>query len=74
MIRKTRGGSYILRELDGALSKLRFAAFRLIPYLPCNICSIPVTRLADIPQEELEDLTHDSRNTLDVDFDAEDNI
>ena len=74
VIRKTRGGSYILGELDGALSKLRFAAFRLIPYLPRDIRSIPVTRLADIPQEELEDLTHDSGNALDVDFDAEDNI
>ena len=69
--RKTNGGSYILRELDNALLKLRFAAFRLIPYLPWDICSVPVTRLVDIPQEELENLTHDSRNRLDVDFDAD---
>ena len=73
VIRKTKGGSYILGELDGALSKLRFAAFRLIPYLPHDIRSVPVTRLADIPQEELEELTYDSGNILDVDFDAETN-
>ena len=71
VIQKTKGGSYILGELDSVLSKLRFAAFRLIPYLPQDICSVPVTRLAEIPQEELEDLMHDSGNMLDVDFDAE---
>jgi len=70
VIRKTKGGSYILGELDGALSKLRFA----VPYLPRDIRSVPITRLADIPQEELEELTHDSGNMLDVDFDAVDNI
>ena len=73
VIRKTRGGSYILGELDGALSKLRFAAFRLIPYLPRDIHSVPVTKLADFSQDELEDLTHDSGNILDMDFDAETN-
>jgi hypothetical protein len=73
VIRKTKGGSYILGELDGALSKLRFAAFRLIPYLPRDIRAVPVTKLADISEDELEDLTHDSGNALDVDFDAETN-
>ena len=70
-IQKTKGGSYILRELDSVLSKLWFAAFRLIPCLPWDIRSVPVTRLAEIPQEELKDLMHDSGNMLDVDFDAE---
>ena len=73
VIWKTKGGSYILGELDGALSKLQFTAFRLIPYLPWDICSIPVTRMADIPQEELEDFTHDSGNMLDVDFNTDTN-
>jgi hypothetical protein len=73
VIRKTRGGSYILGELDGALSKLRFAAFRLIPYLPRDIRSVPVTKLADFSENELEDLTHDSGNMLDMDFDVETN-
>jgi hypothetical protein len=74
VIRKTKGGSYILGELDGALSKLRFATFGLIPYLPRDIRSIPVTKLSDISQEELKDLMHDSGNTLDVDFEAGDDI
>jgi len=33
VIRKTRGMSYVVAELDGSVSKLRVAAFRLLPYL-----------------------------------------
>ena len=66
VIRRTQGGSYILGELDGSLSKLRYAAFRLIPYRPRDICLIPVTKLMNIFQEELENITHDSGNPLDV--------
>ena len=69
VVRRTRGGSYILGELDGSLSKLRYAAFRIIPYLPRDICSIPVTKLFDIPQDELEKITHDSGNPLDEEVD-----
>jgi hypothetical protein len=32
IIRHTKGSSYILAELDGAISKLRFAVFCIIPY------------------------------------------
>ena len=32
VIRRTTGGSYILAELDGAVSRLRYAAFRIIAY------------------------------------------
>ncbi|XP_006463140.1 hypothetical protein AGABI2DRAFT_45986, partial [Agaricus bisporus var. bisporus H97] len=32
LLRRTKGGSYVLSELDGSISKLRFAAFRLVPY------------------------------------------
>jgi hypothetical protein len=32
ILRRTTGGAYRLAELDGAVSKLRFAAFRLVPY------------------------------------------
>ena len=31
----TTGRSYLLVELDGAVSRLCYAAFRLIPYYPC---------------------------------------
>jgi len=41
----TKGGAYILAELDGAVSKLRYAAFRLLPYLPRNEAKSSITGL-----------------------------
>ncbi|KAG2080000.1 uncharacterized protein F5147DRAFT_591826, partial [Suillus discolor] len=35
-------GPHRLTEVDGTLSKLKFAAFRLIPYHPCSPLSIKV--------------------------------
>jgi len=32
VVKRTKGGSYVLAELDGTISKLRYGAFRLIPY------------------------------------------
>ena len=45
VVRRTTGGSYIIAELDGAISKLRVAAFRLIPYFPRSSLTVPVTKL-----------------------------
>ena len=54
VLRWTTGGSYLLAELDGAVSKLRYAAFRLIPYYPRFSMSIPVTELTGLDEEEIE--------------------
>ena len=51
VICRTPNGSYRLAELDGAISKLRYVAFRLVPYHAHSRSSIPVTRL--IEREEL---------------------
>jgi hypothetical protein len=59
VLRRTKGGSYILSELDGAVSRLRFAAFRLIPYYPRSYVSIPITRLVDLTPEELDMMTEE---------------
>ena len=45
VVQQVTGGSYVLAEMDGAMSKLRFAAFRLIPYHPRDHRSVPLTRL-----------------------------
>lgn len=47
VIRRTRNGAYRLAELDGAVSKLRYAAFRLVPYYSRSQSYIPVTRILD---------------------------
>lgn len=71
VIKRTKGGSYILGELDGSLSKLRFAAFRLIPYLPRDLKAIPVTKILDDQKDTLEDATHDTRNSFDIEPEEE---
>ncbi|KAF5355069.1 hypothetical protein D9756_005757 [Leucocoprinus leucothites] len=63
VLKRTTGGSYILAELDGSISKLRFAAFRLVPYYPRDIRAIPVTKLTDATPEALEDMTYDPESS-----------
>jgi len=43
VVRWLKGGSYVLGEMNGSLSKLRFAAFRLVPYHARDRRSIPLT-------------------------------
>jgi hypothetical protein len=47
VVRCTRNGAYRLVELDGVVSRLRYAAFRLIPYFARSLSFIPVTRVVD---------------------------
>jgi len=49
-----KGGTYILAKLDGGVSKLRYAAFHVNPYLARFPDCIPVTSLLD--ETKLEDL------------------
>lgn len=59
VLRRTRGGSYILGEVDGAVSKLRYAAFRVIPYHARSRTLLSVTELTKLSPEELETMTHE---------------
>jgi hypothetical protein len=47
VVRRTHNGAYRLAELDGMVSKLRYAAFRLIPYHAHSPSFIPVTCVID---------------------------
>jgi hypothetical protein len=47
VISRSQGGSYRLAEIDGAVSKLTFTAFRLIPYHPRSSTSVEVTQFID---------------------------
>jgi len=60
VIHRTPNGAYRLTELDGAVSKLRFATFHLVPYHARSCTSIPVTRL--IEREELTKIYLDEDN------------
>jgi hypothetical protein len=55
VVRRTRRGSYILAELDGAVSSNRYAAFRLVPYFPRSHIALPVTHLTERVEEEVEE-------------------
>ena len=52
----TTGGSYLLAELDGAVSRLRYAAFRHIPYYSRLSSVIDITELTDTDDKNLDKL------------------
>ena len=54
VLHQTTGGSYLLAELDGAISKLWYAAFQLLSYYPRTKISIPVMDLTKLGNEELD--------------------
>ncbi len=47
VVQRMWNGAYHLAELDGAVSKLRYATFCLIPYFACSQSAIPVMRILD---------------------------
>jgi len=61
MVRCTHNSAYRLVELDGAVSRLCYAAFRLIPYFACSLSFIPVTRIMD--RNDLASVIADDNST-----------
>jgi hypothetical protein len=59
VLRRTIGGSYLLAELDGSVSRLRYAAFRLLPYHPRSRTRTPVTMVTGLEDEELDHLAEE---------------
>ena len=68
VVKRTRNGAYRLAELDGAVSRLRFAAFRLIPYHARSRSTISVTRLLD--SDDLDALDSADEDNIGADEDA----
>ena len=58
VIRRTRIKAYILAELDGAIHKNPYAAFRLILYYPRSRTLIPITSLITPDQLASIDASH----------------
>lgn len=47
VVRKNQGGSYVLAELDGTVSDISYAGFRLLPYYARKCSSVPVASFVD---------------------------
>ena len=65
VLTESRNKSYRLAELDGAVSKLRYAAFRLVPYHSRTPAFIPLEELLSP-----EDLLRLNDNSTGVEEDA----
>jgi hypothetical protein len=59
VIRRMKGSSYILAELDGAISKLQFVVFRVIPYSARNPTHITVTSVTGMNDTELDHIANE---------------
>jgi len=66
VVRCMTGGSYILVEMDGTMSKLCFAAFRLIPYHARDCRSVPFMRLISEDIDKFIGETHKPSNCADI--------
>lgn len=58
VVRRTKGGSYLCCEMNGAMLHGKIAQFRVIPYLARERMTVPenVLRMIDLSKETLEEL------------------
>jgi len=54
VVHLTKGGAYILAEMDSTVSRLQYAAFCIVPYLPLLLESILVASL--LAAEDLDEV------------------
>jgi hypothetical protein len=77
VVRKTKGGSYILKELDGAIHAQNYAAHRLIPYIQRDDPILQELADKSDPEEEIfnpeEDMEMEGESDhMDTDTEMED--
>jgi hypothetical protein len=82
VIRRSKGGAYILAEMDGTVLREKVAAFRVLPhvarYEPIDLPE-DITKLIDINTEQLESMVNDDEESYgglgpDYPFDAIPNL
>jgi len=66
VVRRMTGGFYVLAKMDGIMSKLRFAAFQLIPYHTYDYRSVPLTCLISKDIDKFIGETHEPGNCADI--------
>ena len=71
VVRRNRGGAYILCELDGAVLDRPLAAFRLVPYFAREKISLPQSAL-DTDDKRLEKMAQSQSHGDDDESDDED--
>ena len=62
----------MLAELDRSISRLRYAAFRLLPYFSRNKIAIPVTELTGLDNQELDN--HEAEEDVEHEEDREEAV
>jgi hypothetical protein len=65
IVRQTTNGAYILAEMDGAVSKLRFSAFCVIPYHARWRMNLDLETFFVFPDADEE--TEDTENETEMD-------
>jgi hypothetical protein len=68
IVRQTTHGAYILAEMDSTISKLRFAAFCVIPYHARRRMNIDLETFFVFPDadEEMEDVEDETETGEDI--------
>ena len=67
VVRRTQGGSYVLKEMDGTVSARGIAAFRLIPYYSRHT-PLPASILPDDDESDVNNNENDNeRHAYDSD-------
>jgi hypothetical protein len=69
IVRQMTHGAYILPEMDGAVSKLRFAAFHVIPYHARRRMNIDLETFFVFPDADEE--TEDAEDEMEPDEDIQ---
>jgi len=62
VVRRSRNSAYILAEVNGTVLRLKFAAFRLIPYRPCSRKYLEITEFVD--QRDLEGIETEEKGEV----------
>jgi hypothetical protein len=69
IVRQTIHGAYILAEMDSAISKLRFATFRVIPYHARRRMNMDLETFFVFPDADEE--TEDVEDVMETDEDIQ---